>query len=147
MSSKTHLPSVLLGALIAYFFLNQPTKLVQEKIVYMRHCSDFKHNVFSCPSSTRVSEQKFMIFLERQIVTAVGIRAYKYEDCAVFDADNWTCDLGNRAYVGVSKGGFFESNNGSLDKQGEKSPIPLGQEIYAFEYHIQSVRDFFRIYF
>ena len=135
---------LLSGFFIAYIFLADNNKVIQEKTVYFEYCDDFKHNSFSCPTKTIVAKAEFMIFTERQIVVSNTLTPQTYEKCSIFDKNNWKCDKGEGKFIGVSNSAFFESNNGSLGKDSKPSSLPLGSQIPVYIYYIRSIIDFIK---
>jgi hypothetical protein len=130
------------GILCTYVFLNPSQNVIQQKTVYLIHCSDFQHNSFSCPVSLRVTTMEFLLLRERQIVVQNNLLPTTYKDCSIIDSNNWMCGEG-KAAIGNGKFGFFYPNEGSLNKDGTHSVLPKMREISALSYYIRSAIEFF----
>lgn len=135
--------SFITGALIAYMFFSTSNETIQEKSVYYQYCvADFEHNVYSCPGRTDVIATKYKVFIDRQMI--IGKGGYSYKSCSVFDKDNWECDKGQGQIISMRDGDIYESGQGSIDEEGQKSAIPRYIQIWAVTYYIRSTIEFFR---
>jgi hypothetical protein len=123
-----------------------PTNVIQDKTIYYKYCAeDFEYNVYSCPGKTGVINIEYKIFVDKQIV--ISKNGYANKSCVVFDKNNWECDKGQQQTIRMSDGDIYESNEGSIDKNGQKSTLPRYLQITALEYYIHSVIIFFRNFF
>lgn len=130
------------GTLIAYLLVS-PNNSIQDKSVYYQYCAaDLEHNVYSCPGRTDVIRSDYKVFIERQIV--VGKGGYTHKSCSVFDKDNWECDKGKGQTIIMRDGDIYESGEGSIDENGQKSFLPRYSQIWAVTYYIRSIIRFFR---
>ena len=144
MQIRNQMKAFIAGAFVAYLLISPSNEMVQEKTVYFQYCNDFKHDSFSCPGDLRLFKQEIKVFLDQQIVVMNGLVTYNHKNCAIFDRNNWTCDEGERR-VAMQESRFYEvPSGGSIDKDGQKSILPLRHQIPASAYYIKSITDVFR---
>ena len=137
---SNNMVSFILGAAFV-FWLISPTPDAQEKTIYFKLCSDFKHNPYSCPTNLYVMQTRFKIFPKEQIV--ISDSPTNLTPCVVFDKDNWKCE-DNEFLQSVQNGNYYSTNDGSLDEKGNKDILPRYMQISYLEYNIRSVIIFLR---
>lgn len=142
MSNDNFFLPLISGIFISYVFISNSNKSIDDITIYQRYCSDFKHNVFSCPKSITTTKTEFKIFIEKQMVVANTLIPSAYKNCNVFDKENWHCDEGDGKFIAIQNGDFYESNEGSIDANGKHSMLPRGNQIPRYLYYYFTIRDF-----
>jgi hypothetical protein len=149
MITENGVITFILGMLIAYLFLVPSKDTIQEKSVYLKYCADSDYNIFSCPSHTKLLKREYKILIDQQMI--VDKFGYSYKSCVVYDKDNWECDKGQREgqtyRVSMRDGNFYETNDGTIDEDGQKSSISFFFHIGMAEYYVSSTIGFFRSFF
>lgn len=147
-------PLWLLYVLVGVAELINSTDIIQEKLfdtktVYFSFCSDFKHDIFSCPDNEVLYTKKvdFKVSFDKQIVIKNSGATHKYSNCSIFDVNNWDCEDGEKTF-GVHNGLYSEYNqtqiHPTIDKEGKPSIFPLLNSIDKFEYLRRELVNFFR---
>jgi len=147
MAAENGAISFIAGAVIAYMFVSTSNETIQEKTVYLQYCRDHKHNAFDCPVEKSVKKETYKVFIDRQmIVKKESLIPVVYKSCTVFDIDNWGCDTGAGQMIIIKNGDIFNSDGSSLDKNGQKSGLPLDLQIHRGTYYILSTIEFLKLF-
>lgn len=123
-----------------------PSAPKEEITVYYRYCSDFIHNVYSCPDSENVwlTKMKYKVSFDKQAVFSHTL-IDRYKTCTVYDLENWECTLDSAGTKRIMReGNTWESDWESLDKDGSKSPLPRYDQIGPITYYLLSIKDFIK---
>lgn len=138
------------------FFHGHTNSSYEEKSFYFAYCGDFKHNIYSCPKNEQifVNRESFMISTEKQDVIPKDVSFYNtenesdFQECTVFDVDNWRCKKHVSGSYTVTNGNVYEKfSDGtrqlSLDENEKESPIPRYSQISYLEYTIRHTGEYF----
>jgi hypothetical protein len=132
---------------LAIFFLAAcliiPPSQDKEKTLYFFNCSDFEHNIYSCPKDQHIvaSKRVFRILLKEQLVIFKDLNS-EPKSCVVFDEKNWRCE--KESMIG---GRYFAlDEKHALDEKGEETYLPIVQQMPASAYYIRCVINFFKYF-
>lgn len=134
--------SIILLAFMIFSFAMILTFKNNQKNLYFSYCSDYKHNVFSCPKNQNIRFKKstLKVLIKEQLVIFKDFDR-ELNSCEVFDVNNWKC-----SDVVMQDGKYFEGFNTSFDEKDEIVYFPVFNQISASSYYIKSIINFFKIY-
>lgn len=124
----------------AVFVLSKPSLSdIQTKSFYFMYCDDFKSKMSECASGKLLNKIEALVLIERQIVVINSVLPETFNNCSIFNENNWICS-DDVLKLSVANGQYFEL----LIKDNEfKNNRPLFAQIPAFYYYYLSTMNFF----
>lgn len=106
---------------------------------YSVYCSNFKETPRPCTGDLHPIKTNYRVFPEKQVVVVKSALMHKYNDCAVYDAKNWTCDTRIHDSADYDK----KMDNGVYYDLADDAPR-LYRQISRHEYIIRKIINFVR---
>ena len=65
-----------------------------------------------------------------------------FKSCIVFYKDNWQCEKEKGQTISMTEGNIYNSDEGSVNKEGNRSSLPIFNQISAITYYVFSESEF-----
>lgn len=122
------------GAFIVFiYFVSTPNWGTQKHTSYSMSCNTFDVPLDNCETGFSVMKSTYLAIPETQTIIS-KVMPWKYDDCVVFDAENWRC-----GDITMSDGWHLDMNRDIEN--------PKYRTISRIEYTIRSVINFFKSIF
>ena len=132
---------VWIGLVLLIYILASPNWGTEKHTVYGVYCSDFESSVYDCPRNLNTFKTTYLAIPETQtIIRKDESRVGKYDECTVFNAENWHCNTNDDhsgEYDQLMKSGYPYDLTDDIQK-------PMRRMVLRPEYTVRSISEFFR---
>ncbi len=129
------------GVILFLYIVLTPNWGTTKHTIYEVYCPVLDGNLYDCFDGVRASSRTYLAIPETQtiIISRSASGVWKYENCTVFDAENWECDTQKYDALTVDK----IMRNGSFTDLSEDSKKPKSRTALRIEYTIRKIIQFF----
>lgn len=133
---------LLLFVIVGYFLINADWSN-DKKTVYVSHCPDYKSSFKECYSNLSYSQKTFLAIPQTQtIISYSNGFINRYEDCTVFDKENWFCKID---WDGDELPDYYNMQDGVYGLSvGDGNSQPYYRAISRIEYYFSNLIKFFK---
>lgn len=138
-----------IGFLLIYLFFSWVGGDIKNAIIHydsheilLEYCDDLEHTVFGCETKIKTMKITYKPSKDRTSIISKSQSGTleAYENCIIFDAKNWKCNLGNYNFATMKNGDYYNS----LDPKGKESLLPKYSQTTWFGHRIGQIFRLFK---